>query len=144
MTKKNQKGGSGCGSVCRVVASESRGPQFESRHWQTFILDISLLAYLLSSVLKRQKYRKRGWEWPFLNKTQLTMILFWYKIFCETKRYNPLKFFLYSWTLSCFTNVKINASTSKTFHSTFFVAWNIWRCCPRFYFGTVVAVYANT
>ena len=32
--------GSGCGLVGRAVASNSRGPRFESSHRQTFILDI--------------------------------------------------------------------------------------------------------
>ena len=30
----------GGGSVGRAVASDSRGPQFESSHWQKFILNI--------------------------------------------------------------------------------------------------------
>ena len=30
----------GCGSVGRAVASDSRGPQFESSHRQKFILNI--------------------------------------------------------------------------------------------------------
>ena len=34
------KWGSGCGSVGRVVASDSRGPQFESSHRRKFILNI--------------------------------------------------------------------------------------------------------
>ena len=29
--------GSGCGSVGRAVASDTRDTQFESSHWQTFI-----------------------------------------------------------------------------------------------------------
>ena len=39
----------GCGSVGRAVASNSRGPRFESNHWQKFI------ELLLSTVLKRRK-----------------------------------------------------------------------------------------
>ena len=31
---RNVKSASGCGSVGRVVASDTRGPQFESSHWQ--------------------------------------------------------------------------------------------------------------
>ena len=42
--------GSGCGSVGRAVASDTRGPRFESSHWQN-LLNI----YLLSTVLKRRK-----------------------------------------------------------------------------------------
>ena len=54
---KNEEGkninkirGSGCGSVGRTVASNSRGPRFKSHHRQKFILNI-----LLSIVLKRRK-----------------------------------------------------------------------------------------
>ena len=34
--------GSGCGSVGRAVASDTRGPQFESSHRRTFIKNIYL------------------------------------------------------------------------------------------------------
>ena len=37
--------GSGGGSVGRVVASNSRGPRFESSHRQVFILNIYCLLY---------------------------------------------------------------------------------------------------
>ena len=38
--------GSGCGSVGRAVASNSRGTRFESSHWQKFnsLLNICLLS----------------------------------------------------------------------------------------------------
>ena len=45
-----------CGSVGRVVASDARGPRFESSRRQTFI---SVIFCLLSTVLKRQKQSKR-------------------------------------------------------------------------------------
>ena len=52
--------GSGCGSVGRAVASDTRGPQFESSHRKIkFILN----TYLPSTVLKRQKQAGNG---PFL------------------------------------------------------------------------------
>ena len=54
--------GSGCDSVGRAVASDSRGPQFES---STKIY----IERLLSTLLKRQKYRKRGRHWPLLKKS---------------------------------------------------------------------------
>ena len=40
------KWGSGCGSVGRAVASDTRGPRFESSHWQKFnyLLNIFLLS----------------------------------------------------------------------------------------------------
>ena len=37
--------GSGCDSVGRVVASDSRGQRFESSHWQHFILNIYCQLY---------------------------------------------------------------------------------------------------
>ena len=37
--------GSYCGSVGRVVASNSRGPLFEYSHWQTFIFNIYFQLY---------------------------------------------------------------------------------------------------
>ena len=47
---KQTKKGSGCGSVGRAVASDTRFPRFESSHWQN-LLNICLL----STVLKRHK-----------------------------------------------------------------------------------------
>ena len=38
-------GSGGGGSVGRVVSSDSRGPQFESSHWQKFILNIYCQLY---------------------------------------------------------------------------------------------------
>ena len=46
--------GSGCGSVGIAVASNTRGPRFESSHRQTFIFNICLLW----TVLKSRKLRK--------------------------------------------------------------------------------------
>ena len=45
--------GSGCGSVGRAVASNTRGPRFESSHRQKFI-NIEHL-YTVNCVLKRRK-----------------------------------------------------------------------------------------
>ena len=47
--------GSGCGTVGRVVTSDTRGPWFESSLKQIFIQGI----YLLSTVLKGRKQRKK-------------------------------------------------------------------------------------
>ena len=33
--------GSGCGSVGRAAASDTRGPRFESSHWQTLLWKFS-------------------------------------------------------------------------------------------------------
>ena len=40
--------GSGCGSVGRAVAFDTRGPRFESSHWQKFIYTLNIC--LLSTV----------------------------------------------------------------------------------------------
>ena len=47
------KKGSGCGSVGRAVASDTRGPQFESSHRQKFIYVEHL--FTVNFVLKRRK-----------------------------------------------------------------------------------------
>ena len=51
--------GSGCGSVGRAVASDTRGPQFESSHWQTFISDIYLFTVncIEETKIKRKRLR---------------------------------------------------------------------------------------
>ena len=40
MYTENTHLGSGCGSVGRVIAFDTRGPRFESSHFQTFLLSI--------------------------------------------------------------------------------------------------------
>ena len=40
MNRKKRSKGSSCGSDGRAVASDSRGPRFESSHWQKFKLNI--------------------------------------------------------------------------------------------------------
>ena len=46
LTVNKQVMGSGCGSVGRAVASNSRGPRFESSHREKFILNIYCQLYL--------------------------------------------------------------------------------------------------
>ena len=53
-----EKRGSGCGSVGRAVASDTRGPRFESSHRQKFI-NIEQLLYTVNCVMKRQKIKKK-------------------------------------------------------------------------------------
>ena len=48
--------GSGCGSVGRAVASNTRGPRFESSYWQTFILDICLFS---EKCIEKTKIKKK-------------------------------------------------------------------------------------
>ena len=58
--------GSGCDLVGRVVASDTRGPWFDSSHLQTFISNI----YFLSTILKRGKTKKKRPEMVnFFKKT---------------------------------------------------------------------------
>ena len=59
--------GSGCGSVGRAVASDTRGPRFESSHRQKFnyLLNICLLSTVY---WKDENKEKRGREWPILKK----------------------------------------------------------------------------
>ena len=51
--RKHQTLGSGCGSVGRAVASDTRGPRFKSSHWQKFIYIEHL--FPVNCVLKRRK-----------------------------------------------------------------------------------------
>ena len=66
--------GSGCGSVGRVVASDTRGPWFESSQRQKFIFILNIC--LLATVYwKDENKDKRGREWPiFLKKTYLLLL----------------------------------------------------------------------
>ena len=61
--------GSGCGSVGRPVASETRGRQFESRHRKCYLINISIYCQLL----KRRNKQKSGHEWPILIYLSLTL-----------------------------------------------------------------------
>ena len=55
--------GSGCGSVGRGAASDTRGPRIESSHRQTFISNICLL-----STVNKEKEAENG---PFKNISRL-------------------------------------------------------------------------
>ena len=46
--------GSGCGSVGREVASDTRGPRFESRHQKNLFISIEHL-FIINCVLERRK-----------------------------------------------------------------------------------------
>ena len=59
-----QEQGSGGGSVGRAVASDARGPRFESNHLQIFISDIYL--FTVNCIEKT----KRGREWPISKNMQ--------------------------------------------------------------------------
>ena len=48
--------GSGCGSVGRAIASDTRGPQFESRHRRIFIKNINLS---IINCIEKTKIKKK-------------------------------------------------------------------------------------
>ena len=56
---------SGCGSVGRAVAYATRGLRFKSSHQQNLYWTF----WLLSTVLKRLKWRKRGHKYPIWKNT---------------------------------------------------------------------------
>ena len=67
---KQLRFGSGCGSVGRAVASDSRGLLFESSHRQKIIYILNIC--LLSTVYwKDENKEKRGREWPIFYKLLL-------------------------------------------------------------------------
>ena len=66
----NLKRGSDCGSVGRAVASNSRGPQFKSSHWQHFKFNIYCQLYLKNE--NKEKEAGNG----ALKKTNLNSIYF--------------------------------------------------------------------
>ena len=62
--------GSGCGSVGRVVASDTRGPRFKSSHRQKFIYILNIC--LLSTVYWKEKNKeKEAGYGPFFKKHQV-------------------------------------------------------------------------
>ena len=65
-TNKIYLSGSGCGSVGRAVASDSRGLQFEFSHWQKIILNIYCQLYW-----KDENKEKEAESGPFKNKIDL-------------------------------------------------------------------------
>ena len=60
--------GSGCGSVGRAVASDTKSLQFKNSHWQTFILNINchlLLGCLNSRVVFTLDYNEHRYTAPW-------------------------------------------------------------------------------
>ena len=67
-----------CGSVGRVVASDTRGPRFESSHWQKlFILNICVLSTVC--IEKDENKEKRPGMAHFLKKSYFkhSLVLDW-------------------------------------------------------------------
>ena len=67
--------GSGCDSVGRAVASDTKGPRFESSHWQNLYWAFVYLSTI--NCIEKTKI-KRGREWPIFLKETLA-ILVWDK-----------------------------------------------------------------
>ena len=60
--------GSGCGSVGRAIASNTRGPQFESRHQKIYLFLLNIC--LLSTVYwKDENKEKEAGDGPFFIKS---------------------------------------------------------------------------
>ena len=55
VSENQHKWGSGCGSGGRAVASDTRGLQFKSSHWQNLIQNV----YFLLTVEKTKRKKKR-------------------------------------------------------------------------------------
>ena len=51
--------GSGCGSVGRAVCFDTRGPQFDSSHWQIYIEHLFLYLFIINCI-KKTKINKKG------------------------------------------------------------------------------------
>ena len=52
--KLTQKEGSGCGSVGRAVASDTRDLRFETSHWQDFIMNIFTVTVEKTKIKKKE------------------------------------------------------------------------------------------
>ena len=63
----SKKSGSGCGSVGRVVDSDTRGLQFESSHRQKFIHIEHLFMYC-QLCIEKTKIKKKRQGWPIFRK----------------------------------------------------------------------------
>ena len=57
--KKLSNYGSGCGSVGRAVASDTRGPQFESSHRQNFINTFTINCIEKTKIKKKEVHLKK-------------------------------------------------------------------------------------
>ena len=51
--------GSGCGSVGREVAFNTRGPPFDSSHWQNFIEHLFVNLFIFNCIEKTKINKKR-------------------------------------------------------------------------------------
>ena len=76
-------GGSGCDSVGRVVASDTRGLRFESRHRQIFIEHLfTNVNYIVKTKIKE----KEAGNGPFLYKKNKGLVDNYIKIHDQTDR----------------------------------------------------------
>ena len=66
-TVKSRFEGSGCGSVGRAVAFDTRGPRFDSRHRQNFIEHL----FIINCIEKTKINKKRPGMAHFLKKNKI-------------------------------------------------------------------------
>ena len=69
-SKKREVGGSGCGAVGRAVASDTRGPQFESSHWQNSLIYL----FTVNCIEKTKIKKKEAGNGPILKKETRSLI----------------------------------------------------------------------
>ena len=73
--------GSGCGSVGRVVASNTRGPRFESSHRQKFIYNLNICflstVYWTDKIKKHRPRMAHKKQYNFYNKKCPSSIWYW-------------------------------------------------------------------
>ena len=65
--------GSGCGSVGRAVAINTRGLWFDSSHWQNFIEHLFVNLFIINIIEKTKIYKKRPGMAHFLKKSNIAV-----------------------------------------------------------------------
>jgi len=64
LVNKSRRSGSGCGSVGRAVAFDTRGPRFDSSHWQNFIEHLFVSLFIVSCIEKTKINKKKAGNGP--------------------------------------------------------------------------------
>ena len=73
--KTNYHQGSGCGAVGRAVASDTRGPRFESSHRRNFIH-----VFTINCIEKTKIKKKEAGNGPFFLKKNYHLIKYYFSI----------------------------------------------------------------
>ena len=72
--------GSGCGSVGRAVAFDTRGPRFDSSHWQNFIEHL----FIINCIEKMKINKKRPGMAHFFKKNKKQSSIIGYACSCTS------------------------------------------------------------